>query len=279
MSRGRALVLTSLLLQGPRPAQPRTVDLRGARVLWVHVGKTGGGSLRGFLRANGAYRGPTIFRCQAHRLESRMQREGPLVAEVHMCPLTPAFLGAAPVEAVAVSVRDPADRLVSAFKWARHRRERRSGYANWRNLRRETRRLFDCFPSVERFARALVNASEASARCAREAARFVDPSTGRRGHHLAMNTQFYLGQVLSLPSFRAVPLVTLDMATLPADAASLLGWLGLPVANGTFPTDHTRYRGAEERVSPETLRELRESQALRAENRAYRAVRSLAINV
>lgn len=174
---------------------------------WVHVGKTGSSV------------GKMLHGC---RIASCHVSEGRLKPPV---PRDARYL---------ISVRDPIDRVVSAFNW-RHPNTR--GGVNGSGVRHHTggntsgkhaprrrlrsgqtsHELYACFPLIDDFAVGL----RAAGACGALARNFLTEPHA----HITMGFEFYLGKVLD-EGLLERPYALLHTETLAADVAAAACWLG-----------------------------------------------------
>ncbi len=225
-------------------------------VLFVHVGKTCGGSAVAYLR------------------------RAVNVTEVHLRPVKREEVERA--SHIIVSVRDPTERVVSAFEWHRPGGDRTYGRCFHR--KRDVERygnscaddeLYKCAATADAFAD-LVASRNATDRCARVAKAFLAPDAGARllGEplhfarlsHINRGFAFYLGeQALDRLEGRRVWVV--EASACERDARAFLAGLSLHQGR-TFPTSH--------RQGPHALSYRRRAALMDALAHEYRTLQALA---
>lgn len=185
---------TALALPRPRPYS-HELGL-------VHIGKTGGGQLQSLISLN--------------RI--------PYDHELHRCPVTRALLGS--YADMLVTMRDPIDRVISAFYWAKEGHMADVQYAYERESQRnysilyeqESRTnismLYTCFQTVNSFAEQLDDTSN----CGELGRSWIFGIVDRFRTLLSMGTCFHLGGVLSILEDR--PLAIIHTESLEADFAA-----------------------------------------------------------
>ena len=225
-------------------------------VLFVHVGKTCGGSAVAYLR------------------------RAVNVTEVHLRPVKREEIERA--SHIIVSVRDPTERVVSAFEWHRPGGDRTYGRCFHR--KRDVERygnscaddeLYKCAATADAFAD-LVASRNTTDRCARVAKAFLAPDAGARllGEplhfarlsHINRGFAFYLGeQALDRLEGRRVWVV--EASACERDARAFLAGLSLHQGR-TFPTSH--------RQGPHALSYRRRAAIMDALAHEYRTLQALA---
>ena len=213
LSAGRSKLRGDSCLQTPSPT-----------LLFVHVGKTCGGSIDAALHANAELIQKTYPGRPAH-------------ATVHAHAVGRDVLNGCG-ERVVISMRDPIDRVVSAFNTLACKRDEvddpevcvRPAPAETQ-LRRTNgtnppKSLLSCFPSVTRFAEALDDDNV----CGEMARRSLSikpsmPHVKLLSGHVSLGGCAYLGGVLEELRNKSVYLI--DTETCDADIQGLPNWLGL----------------------------------------------------
>jgi hypothetical protein len=225
-------------------------------VLFVHVGKTCGGSAVAYLR------------------------RAVNVTEVHLRPVKREEVERA--SHIIVSVRDPTERVVSAFEWHRPGGDRTYGRCFHR--KRDVERygnscaddeLYKCAATADAFAD-LVASRNATDRCARVAKAFLAPDAGARllGEplhfarlsHINRGFAFYLGEQ-ALDRLKGKRVWVVEASACERDSRAFLAGLSLD-QGGTFPTAH--------RQGPHALSYRRRAAIMDALAHEYRALQSLA---
>ena len=224
-------------------------------VLFVHVGKTCGGSAVAYLR------------------------RAVNVTEVHLRPVKREEVERA--SHIIVSVRDPTERVVSAFEWHRPGGDRTIGRCFHR--KKDVERygnscaddeLYECAATADAFAD-LVASRNTTDRCARVAKAFLAPDAGAkllgeplhfaRLSHINRGFTFYLGeQALDRLEGRRVWVV--EASACERDSRAFLAGLSL-LQGGTFPTSH--------RQGPHALSYRRRAALMDALAHEYRTLQSL----
>ena len=224
-------------------------------VLFVHVGKTCGGSAVGYLR------------------------RAVNVTEVHLRPVKREEVERA--SHIIVSVRDPTERVVSAFEWHRPGGDRTYGRCFHR--KRDVERygnscaddeLYKCAATADAFAD-LVASRNSTDRCARVAKAFLAPDAGARllGEplhfarlsHINRGFAFYLGGD-TLDRLKGRRVWVVEASACERDARAFLA--GLSLHQGpTFPTSH--------RQGPHALSYRRRAAIMDALAHEYRTLQSL----
>ena len=168
-------------------------------IVFVHIGKTGGSTIQKFLTDN--------------NVEYKL---------VHCHPFTPKML---PLNAkVIISVRDPAERIVSAFNW-RHPKGGFLAHIGKNNTPQE-KILYDCFPNASTYIRALFGGSDTCSRVARESLHGPE--------HIGMGYEFYLKSMMPLISSLNVRVIRQD--NLHTDLLRLEPWVEQKFAHTTVST-------------------------------------------
>lgn len=204
-------------------------DRLSKRVHFVHVGKTGGGTIRSVLGAL----------CDCTPLQ------------VHVRPVSTKEVSARLI----VSVRDPVDRVLSSFNWRHPLRggdiycPSRSCGSNVRERELE-KELYNCFDTVNDFAEALSQ----SHFCGLVARRALTEGVG----HLGKGFRYYFEDVLHLLPNMTFKLVNTE--SFDKDLRCALRWLGFP-ANAVdaleYEHKHREYPGKNETfLSPKARRNL-----------------------
>ena len=236
-------------------------------VLFVHVGKTCGGSAVAYLR------------------------RAVNVTEVHLRPVKREEVEGA--SHIIVSVRDPAERVVSAFEWHRPGGDRTIGRCFHR--KKDVERygnscaddeLYKCAATADAFAD-LVASRNTTDRCALVAKAFLAPDAGARllGEplhfarlsHINRGFAFYLGEQTldrlqgrrrsrSRPTLKP-PVWVVEASACERDARAFLAGLSLDQGR-TFPTAH--------RQGPHPLSYRRRAAIMDALAHEYRALQALA---
>ena len=237
------------------------------QVLFVHVGKTCGGSAVAFLR------------------------RAVNVTEVHLRPVKREEVEGA--SHIIVSVRDPAERVVSAFEWHRPGGDRTIGrcYHRKKDVERYGNscaddELYKCAATADAFAD-LVASRNSTDRCARVAKAFLAPDAGTkllgeplhfaRLSHINRGFGFYLGEQTldrlqgrrrsrSRPTLKP-PVWVVEASACERDARAFLAGLSLDQGR-TFPTAH--------RQGPHALSYRRRAAIMDALAHEYRALQALA---
>ena len=236
-------------------------------VLFVHVGKTCGGSAVAYLR------------------------RAVNVTEVHLRPVKREEVERA--SHIIVSVRDPTERVVSAFEWHRPGGDRTYGRCFHR--KRDVERygstcaddeLYKCAATADAFAD-LVASRNTTDRCARVAKAFLAPDAGTkllgaplhfaRLSHINRGFAFYLGEQAldrlqgrrrsrSRPTLKP-PVWVVEASACERDARAFLAGLSLDQGR-TFPTAH--------RQGPHALSYRRRAAIMDALAHEYRTLQALA---
>ena len=226
------------------------------QVLFVHVGKTCGGSAVAYLR------------------------RAVNVTEVHLRPVKREEVEGA--SHVVVSVRDPAERVVSAFEWHRPGGDRTIGRCFHR--KKDVERygstcaddeLYKCAATADAFAD-LVASRNATDRCALVAKAFLAPDAGAkllgeplhfaRLSHINRGFAFYLGGD-TLDRLEGKRVWVVEASACERDARAFLAGLSLDQGR-TFPTAH--------RQGPHALSYRRRAAIMDALAHEYRALQALA---
>ena len=249
---------------------PLAVGLAAAtsnQVLFVHVGKTCGGSAVSYLR------------------------RAVNVTEVHLRPVKREEVERA--AHIIVSVRDPAERVVSAFEWHRPGGDRTIGrcYHSKRDVERYGNscaddELYKCAATADAFAD-LVASRNTTDRCARVAKAFLAPDAGAkllgeplhfaRLSHINRGFTFYLGEQAlerlqgrrrsrSRPTLKP-PVWVVEASACERDSRAFLAGLSLDQGR-TFPTAH--------RQGPHALSYRRRAAIMDALAHEYRTLQALA---
>ena len=225
-------------------------------VLFVHVGKTCGGSAVAYLR------------------------RAVNVTEVHLRPVKREEVERA--SHIIVSVRDPTERVVSAFEWHRPGGDRTYGRCFHR--KRDVERygnscaddeLYRCAATADAFAD-LVASRNSTDRCARVAKAFLAPDAGARllGEplhfarlsHIHRGFSFYLKQD-TLDRLEGKRVWVVEASACERDARAFLAGLSLDQGR-TFPTAH--------RQGPHALSYRRRAAIMDALAHEYRTLQALA---
>ena len=225
-------------------------------VLFVHVGKTCGGSAVAYLR------------------------RAVNVTEVHLRPVKREEVERA--SHIIVSVRDPTERVVSAFEWHRPGGDRTYGRCFHR--KRDVERygnscaddeLYKCAATADAFAD-LVASRNATDRCARVAKAFLAPDAGARllGEplhfarlsHINRGFTFYLREQ-ALDRLKGKRVWVVEASACERDARAFLAGLSLH-QDRTFPAAH--------RPGPHALSYRRRAAIMDALAHEYRTLQSLA---
>ena len=226
------------------------------QVLFVHVGKTCGGSAVAYLR------------------------RAVNVTEVHLRPVKREEVERA--SHIIVSVRDPAERVVSAFEWHRPGGDRTIGrcYHRKKDVERYGNscaddELYKCAATADAFAD-LVASRNSTDRCARVAKAFLAPDAGARllGEplhfarlsHIHRGFAFYLGED-SLDRLEGKRVWVVEASACERDARAFLAGLSLDQGR-TFPTAH--------RQGPHALSYRRRAAIMDALAHEYRTLQALA---
>ena len=237
------------------------------QVLFVHVGKTCGGSAVAYLR------------------------RAVNVTEVHLRPVKREEVEGA--SHIIVSVRDPTERVVSAFEWHRPGGDRTIGrcYHRKKDVERYGNscaddELYKCAATADAFAD-LVASRNSTDRCARVAKAFLAPDAGARllGEplhfarlsHINRGFAFYLGEQTldrlqgrrrsrSRPTLKP-PVWVVEASACERDARAFLAGLSLDQGR-TFPTAH--------RQGPHALSYRRRAAIMDALAHEYRTLQALA---
>ena len=237
------------------------------QVLFVHVGKTCGGSAVAYLR------------------------RAVNVTEVHLRPVKREEVERA--SHIIVSVRDPTERVVSAFEWHRPGGDRTIGRCFHR--KKDVERygnscaddeLYKCAATADAFAD-LVASRNSTDRCARVAKAFLAPDAGAkllgeplhfaRLSHINRGFAFYLGEQTldrlqgrrrsrSRPTLKP-PVWVVEASACERDARAFLAGLSLDQGR-KFPTAH--------RQGPHALSYRRRAAIMDALAHEYRALQALA---
>ena len=236
-------------------------------VLFVHVGKTCGGSAVAYLR------------------------RAVNVSEVHLRPVKREEVEGA--SHIIVSVRDPTERVVSAFEWHRPGGDRTIGrcYHRKKDVERYGNscaddELYKCAATADAFAD-LVASRNSTDRCARVAKAFLAPDAGAkllgeplhfaRLSHINRGFAFYLGEQTldrlqgrrrsrSRPTLKP-PVWVVEASACERDARAFLAGLSLDQGR-KFPTAH--------RQGPHALSYRRRAAIMDALAHEYRALQALA---
>ena len=225
-------------------------------VLFVHVGKTCGGSAVAYLR------------------------RAVNVTEVHLRPVKREEVERA--SHIIVSVRDPTERVVSAFEWHRPGGDRTYGRCFHR--KRDVERygnscaddeLYKCAATADSFAD-LVASRNSTDRCARVAKAFLAPDAGARllGEplhfarlsHIHRGFAFYLGED-TLDRLKGKRVWVVEASACERDARAFLAGLSLH-QDRAFPTSH--------RQGPHALSYRRRAAIMDALAHEYRTLQALA---
>ena len=237
------------------------------QVLFVHVGKTCGGSAVAYLR------------------------RAVNVTEVHLRPVKREEVEGA--SHIIVSVRDPTERVVSAFEWHRPGGDRTIGrcYHRKKDVERYGNscaddELYKCAATADAFAD-LVASRNSTDRCARVAKAFLAPDAGARllGEplhfarlsHINRGFAFYLGEQTldrlqgrrrsrSRPTLKP-PVWVVEASACERDSRAFLAGLSLDQGR-TFPTAH--------RQGPHALSYRRRAAIMDALTHEYRTLQALA---
>lgn len=157
------------------------------RLMFVHVGKTGGSSVEEFLKANEiryfmVHQKPLSLKICRSTGYSRLSSCASWVKRWQQ-----------KLRVVVVSVRDPLKRLVSAFNW---RNPDGGGVTHnyyvkhyWPQVHRFEKQLYSCFQSVNALAEAL----DSSGVCGDHARKAVQFRPSFYGTHMTQGYQFYFG--------------------------------------------------------------------------------------
>ena len=147
---------------------------------FIHIGKTGGGTVDILLTSNGI---------PNHK--------------IHMHPVTQQFLGN--YTETLLPVRDPIDRFVSAFNWAKDGNDGLDHISPpYKREQAKVRSMFDdCFPTVNFFAEQL----DDSTHCGELGRSWVVGQADYFSSQMSMGTCFYIGGVLSTLEDRPVTLI------------------------------------------------------------------------
>ena len=236
-------------------------------VLFVHVGKTCGGYAVAYLR------------------------RAVNVTEVHLRPVKREEVEGA--SHIIVSVRDPTERVVSAFEWHRPGGDRTIGrcYHRKKDVERYGNscaddELYKCAATADAFAD-LVASRNSTDRCARVAKAFLAPDAGTkllgeplhfaRLSHINRGFGFYLGEQTldrlqgrrrsrSRPTLKP-PVWVVEASACERDSRAFLAGLSLDQGR-TFPTAH--------RQGPHALSYRRRAAIMDALAHEYRTLQALA---
>ncbi|KAJ1630842.1 hypothetical protein T492DRAFT_1000173 [Pavlovales sp. CCMP2436] len=229
---------TALVAGLPRSKLSSSDYASGKEILHVHVGKTAGASVEAFLVAN------RIGHTQVH--------VGSGAARVHRLLKWHKH--------VLVALRDPADRVVSAFNW---RHTQGGGNVNRpRRTRAFENELYKCFPTVTSFAMSFVNGT---GRCNDLAEESVEPTSASSYVHIGMGYRHYFGaRVLALLE-RRVRSGEAKLYAVPTGPAilskvlSMCARIGIPLRAPSLKHVNANYlRHAEIVESAEAMRALRQ---------------------
>jgi len=227
----------------PNASEDKFPNLRGddaltgaaTAVLFVHVGKSCGTTVGASLARNKA------------SIKAAYNGYTPLV-QVHVHPVRPDVIAAA--ENVLVAVRDPVDRLVSAYNTVacgfgfgfdkvdaavcsrnaipdKHDTSINGSQFTidgWFTLTNQVKSLMRCYPNVTAFADGLDDDSECG-RVAREAIGVNMAAVEAATAHIGKGVCFYLGGLLKSLEGKRVHLVNTESCD--ADVADIPKWLGL----------------------------------------------------
>ena len=238
-------------------------------LLLVHVGHTCGGSVTRFLASNSEALGASrLFRGRHGKSGSKAQNH-PAWAQVHIHPVRDWVVDGS--NAVSIVLRDPVDRLISAYnteaclsdpevEFAVCRRQPSDFVAAiaFRGGRGRTDlnavaadaadNLQTCFPNVGAFADGIDDDTECG-RLARDAV------TNSKYGHVAMGACYYLGGVLDRLKHKSVHLIQTE--TCDADMQAVPKWLGL---SSSFERTEEKHTGSfphhDDTVSPEGRKRL-----------------------
>jgi len=245
-------------------------------VLWVHLGKAAGGSVRHFLQANGVYAGLLNGVARRCSRKARSARGKLVFYEVHVTKVHATWLRN--MDAVVVSLRDPVARLVSAFNW---RHLDGGGHV----LRPEStlaleQQLYSCYPHVEDFAQAVIHNATLHPRshCARVMENALHPPEELPKHHLSMGLDFYIGDLLRSGELAKIPIYALRSENLAADLVSMSTSLGLRLRTRETGVTKSGYPRKHDALSGQTAALLRQSKALQEEYDIYNALLNIAVN-
>jgi len=227
-----------------------------ADVVFVHVGKTCGGSAISFLR------------------------RGANVTEVHLRPVD--LVDVADAAQIVVSVRDPVQRVLSAFDWHRPQNNRTFGRCVDDGGVCADAELYACAATADAFAD-LVLSHNGTDRCALLAKAFLAADAGAkllgaplrfaRLSHINRGAAYYLGTHL-LEWMRKKRVWVINSDTCEADARAFLEKRHLK-AGRTFPTRHASGQPHE----LEHRRKAALTDELAHEYRTLKALAALARNV
>lgn len=200
------------------------------RVLFLHVGKAGGSSVRSFLTDNKIW-----------------------FKEIHVQQPTPEQVYS--YKRILVTVRDPTARVLSAYKWKHpHGGGLKPTYA-------AERELYTCFPNLNSYAEAFLPTTKVSPKCANLAMYSVVqnityPLRGLSCSHTCRGYAFYAGPWLEeICRKRPYVVQTEHMA---GDLRGIGRWLGVAVRTRVVPHRKGTYRRQYDNVTnPRALMALR----------------------
>merc|ERR1719424_2358139 len=188
------------------------------RVLFVHIGKSCGATVQRALLTN----------AELMKLAGREPFD-----RVHVHPVRRGVLEAA--TEVVVVLRDPVERLVSAYNTAACKEDdnitdvkvclRSPARRKFQRFGFKRLSLLECYPNVTAFADGLDDNTECG-KLARGTLRNNETHPeSSRGEHVGMSSCFYLGGLSKILSHKRIHLV--ETKTCDADIAKLPAWLGL----------------------------------------------------
>lgn len=180
---------------------------------FVHIGKTGGGTVNNLLKSNSV---PAYHYA------------------IHACPATKQNLGN--YTELLVSVRDPIDRFVSAFNWFREGLGLGQISPPYEQEQEKVRSMFDdCFPVVNSFAEQL----DDSTLCGELGRSWLLGHVNHFRSHIEMGTCFHLGGVLS--SLEDRPLTLIHTESLEEDFAAWMASRHYPLKTLQADSDEVQH--------------------------------------
>ena len=217
-----------LVQPSPPESGAECLEGREPTVLFVHVGKTCGGSVNAALETNAA------------AIEARYPGH-PAYAMVHAHAVRRKVLNGCGKHVI-VTLRDPVDRLVSAFNTMACKydasvadkdlcmRKKHADFMLQHPHQKTTKDLLGCFPNVTAYANSIDDDSE----CGKIARQSLGPQPHGRGAngHISLGSCFYLGGLLETLQKKSVYIV--DTESCDADIQGIPHWLGL---NQSFAYD------------------------------------------
>jgi hypothetical protein len=228
---------------------------RRHRILFVHIGKTGGETIRNLLPVACQMRKKkTLLRSCTERFQMNLALNStPLsqqtIGTIH-CDLTVPRKSLKKATALIVSVRNPIDRVISWYRYIHPGncnpqvdKESAACYAktamagglkktDWRRL------FFDCFDSLEKMGKSL--SPTQTTKCSLLAKRTVLGKASKLSGHMRYNYEYYWNRTMVEHSTLESMVVRTESLWTDIDRVQKLLWLESGGENDDFNPDHPR---------------------------------------